>query len=150
DTARVYGESETVIGQVLAAGWDARCRVVTKLDALTDWAPTDCAKGVRAAALASLLRSCLGLHLPRLDPVLLHRAEHCTAWDGTITDLLRDWQADGRIGTIGISVQSPAELQQAIDEPTIGHIQMPFNILDHRWDATLPRLVRARAERPLT
>lgn len=149
DTARAYGQSESVLGAVLGAGWDGRARVVTKLSPLAQWQGGDPAKGVRAAAEASLLTSCRDLQSPRLDTVLLHRAAHWTAWGGAVAELLLEWQEAGRIGTVGVSVQSPEEMEAALDEPAIGHVQMPFNIVDPRWDGLIPALIAARASREL-
>lgn len=150
DTARAYGRSEAVIGQVLGAGWEGRCRVVTKLSPLPGWGDTDSPRGARAAAEVSLRASLEALQVRRIDTLLLHRASHWRAWGGAVADLLKEWQANGRIGTLGVSVQSPIELQDLIQAPEIGHIQMPFNILDWRWDAVIPDLVSVRSSRPLT
>ncbi len=150
DTARAYGNSEAVIGNILGSGWDSRCRVVTKLDPLLNWTEEDSPKGVKSAAEASLLKSLLTLQVQNLDTVLLHRAEHWSAWGGVVSDLLAQWQDIGKLKVIGVSVQSPAELATVLQEPRIGHIQLPFNIMDHRWDEVIPKLKKRRAERELT
>lgn len=150
DTARAYGTSEQIVGAVLAAGWDDRFSVITKLSPLVEWQPQDQPKGARAAAEASLWASCQALGSVSLDTVLLHRHSHWNAWEGEVATLLREWVEDGRIQRLGVSVQSPEELEAALGVPDFSHIQMPFNILDHRWDETVPRLEQARKNRPLT
>ncbi|SDX67673.1 spore coat polysaccharide biosynthesis protein SpsF [Sulfitobacter pontiacus] len=150
DTARAYGASEQTIGSVIAAGWDDRVNVITKLSPLAEWKPKDQPKGARAAAEASLWASCQALGKSRLDTVLIHRQSHWDAWDGVISGLLREWVDAGRIRCLGVSVQSPEELDAALHVTDLTHIQMPFNILDHRWDKILPRLEQVRRDRPLT
>lgn len=150
DTARAYGASEQIVGSVIAAGWDDRMRVITKLSPLAEWDAKDQPKGARAAAEASLLASCQALGQSQLDTVLIHRQSHWDAWGGAVSGLLREWVDAGRIKRLGVSVQSPEELDAALDVSDLTHIQMPFNILDHRWDKILPRLKQVRADRSLT
>lgn len=149
DTARAYGNSEAVIGSVLNAGWRERCRVVTKLSPLTDWGPKDCSKGVSAAAEASLLSSLLALGGRQLDTVLLHRWDHWQAWNGAVAEKLQGWVKGNLIRAIGISVQSPDELNAALEVPAITHVQLPVNLMDHRWDDLIPKIRAARSERGL-
>ncbi len=150
DTARAYGQSEYVIGTVFDTGWDNRCRVVTKLSPLAGWSSDDPAKGARAAAEASLLTSLHSMRQARLDTLLLHRYAHWSAWNGAVADLLRDWVASGRILSLGVSVQTPAELEAALDVSEFLHFQIPCNILDYRWDPIIPKLNEARRKRRLT
>ena len=151
DTARAYGRSEHIIGSVWAKGWDDhRCRVITKLSPLADWHADDQAKGVSAAAESSLLASCEALGQAQLDTVLLHRLAHWQAWDGAVARLLRTWVKAGRIKHLGASIQSPEELDAVLEFPELNHVQMPYNILDHRWDDVVPKLERVRNERGLT
>ena len=66
-----------------------------------------------------------------------------------IRDLLLEWKAEGVIEKVGVSVQSPAELAIALMDTEIEHIQMPFNILDGRWDGFFEEISRERKERNL-
>lgn len=150
DTARAYGRSEEVIGAVLGSGWAGRCRVVTKLSPLADLPPDAGGLAVRGAVEASVLRSCRALRLASLPVVLLHRASHIDGYNGAILAALSGLQAEGLVETLGVSVQSPAELRAALAVDVLGHIQMPCHLLDWRWDEVLPDLVAARQRRSLT
>lgn len=150
DTARAYGRSEDVIGAVLAAGWAGRCRIVTKLSPLADLPPDAGALAVGGAVEASVLRSCRALRLASLPVVLLHRASHIDGYKGAVLSALSGLQSEGLVETIGVSVQSPAELRAALAVDLLGHIQMPCHLLDWRWDEVLPDLVAARRHRRLT
>ena len=149
DTASAYGDSEERIGEVLEEGWSGRCRVVTKMSPLPECDSATAADTVRALAEASLWRSCVRLGQRRLDTVLLHRAAHLTAWNGAVWDVLRAHRDEGRITTIGVSVQNAAELEQALALHDLGHIQLPCNILDTRWHDAPSLISAARAQRPL-
>lgn len=150
DTARAYGESEAVIGRTLATGWRGRARIITKLDPLSD-IPSDADRDlVEARVHASVFQSLAALGMDRLDTTFLHRATHLEAWGGAALEALVDLRAAGLIGTVGVSISSPAELLRTLDEPQVGHIQLACNLLDYRWDSLMPALMTARAERPLT
>lgn len=149
DTARAYGESEKVIGKALATGWEDRASVVTKLPPDLGL-PDDAADyAVELAVRNSIQASCLALGQPKLDCVLLHRANQMTAFGGTIWSSLMQMKESGTVGSIGVSVQSADELTQALDNGDVDHVQMPYNILDHRWEEMVPAILAARDARPL-
>lgn len=149
DTASAYGSSEQSIGTAMGRDWAGRAEIVTKLSPLEE-----CPKGAAPAEVAahvdaSIFRSCTRLRRDFLDVVLLHRAQHLNAWDGMAWDRLRELRQAGWIGKLGVSVQTPEELEGALDRAEVAFVQMPFNLLDWRWDGALDRLRRARAERNL-
>ena len=130
DTARAYGASERRIGIALETAADSSIHVITKLAPLTHL--PSAAEAV-AAAQASLAASRAALSRSRLDTLLLHRAEDRLNWNGAVWNLLRSEQIAGRIGRLGVSAQSPAEALQALDDPSVVHLQFPYNVLDSRW-----------------
>lgn len=150
DTARAYGSSEDIIGKFLSLGWDDRVRIVTKLSPLAELSAQAPTSEASAQAEISLLRSRLALAGYAPDTVLLHRCGHLHAWKGAVVEKLREWQASGRIRRWGVSVQSPEELADAISFPDVAHVQLPCNILDHRWDEAGARLAALRQHRPIT
>ena len=144
DTASGYGSSEQLIGGILAGGWAGRCKVVTKLSSLNELASGANEGEVRATVESGVWKSCLMLKQERLDTLLLHRAEHLSAWDGLVWDHLQFLKEKGWIERLGVSVQSPEELLAVLGRPGIDHIQLPFNILDHRWNRCIEKLVDFR------
>ena len=146
DTARAYGDSERRIGIALIGLDSEAVAIVTKLEPLAGIGVEDHAAALKAAG-ASIESSRAALRRDRLDVLLLHRAMHRTAWGGAVWDLLRDEQSRGTIGRLGVSVQSPQELAAALDDDTVAHVQLPFNMLDYRWrEAELPSRLRARPD----
>jgi spore coat polysaccharide biosynthesis protein SpsF (cytidylyltransferase family)/aryl-alcohol dehydrogenase-like predicted oxidoreductase len=133
DTARAYGEAEERVGESLKGGYAGKVRVITKLDPL-EWLKGDqTPKSVMTAVDASVYRSCRNLGLRQLPVLLLHRWGHRYACQEMVWRRLLQLKADGVIQVLGASAQTPEEALEAIEEPEIGHIQLPFNILDWRW-----------------
>lgn len=150
DTARAYGNSESVIGRALAGGWYGRAPIITKLSPLTECSPTASSEEVQARINASLFQSCLSLGVSSLDVLMLHRASHLHMWDGALWQYLQQRREDGLIKELGISLQTPEELLEALQEPEIKYLQLPFNLLDARWDKAVAEIIKMKAQRPLT
>ena len=56
---------------------------------------------------------------------------------------------EGAINNIGVSVQSPQELEVALKNKDVSVIQMPYNILDYRWGSIIDLVRRERKKRRL-
>ncbi|HXJ01703.1 MAG TPA: aldo/keto reductase [Micropepsaceae bacterium] len=131
DTARAYGDAEERLGEALKGR--RAIRTVTKLAPLNEL-PSDASDAAVIAAVdLSLEQSLTALRRNSLDCLLLHRASHMTAFGGAIWARLKEHLANGAIATLGVSVQSAKEAHMALAEPSVTHIQLPFNLLDWRW-----------------
>lgn len=150
DTAHAYGASETTIGAALGGGWSERIRVVTKLAPLDDCRQDSVAADLRARVDASVYESCVRLGRPALDVLLLHRAAHLDAWGGAVWKRLLELRGAGRVRTLGVSVQTPAELENALEADDVRFVQMPFNLLDWRWQDAVRKLQGVRRRRDVT
>lgn len=146
DTARAYGNSESVIGSVLRSGWGGRARVVTKLSPLAGCDVATPVSTVKALVDTSVYESCLSLGVQYLDVLMLHRASHLHDWNGAAWSRLRELQQEGRIGQLGASVQSPKELEWCLETPEIRFVQLPCNVLDWRWDDLIPMILAKKKE----
>ena len=150
DTARAYGDSEAVIGRALDANPSGTTKVYTKLGLLTD-CPEDAGPEVVATFVdSSILSSCVKLGVKSLDGLLVHRAEHLRAWGGAAWEHLKKLKARGSIDVLGVSVQSPEELRSVLVDNEVRHIQLPYNLLDHRWDEAESAIQAARKTRDVT
>jgi spore coat polysaccharide biosynthesis protein SpsF len=105
---------------------------------------------VNAFVDASVFQSCTSLGLSKIDVMMLHRASHLRDWSGAAWDRLKSHQLSGRVGELGVSVQTPGELLVAIENPDVRYVQLPFNLLDWRWDDVIPRLQEVQSARQLT
>ena len=132
DTARDYGDSESLIGRLVPHGDASRLRVTTKL-ALHDLSEHAEFSEVRTAVDASVFRSCRELRLQQLPVLLLHRSAHLHAWSGAAWQRLLELKEEGVIGELGVSVYDPAEIITVMEAEHLKHIQLPFNLLDRRW-----------------
>jgi aryl-alcohol dehydrogenase-like predicted oxidoreductase len=137
DTATGYGDSESRLGEWLGqpGGPTAPMEVVTKLAA----AP---AAQVKQQVQASLAR----LGLPAVHGVLFHQfaafRQSPGAWEA-----LRDARAAGQVRRIGVSLYHPHEAEWLLDQGLdVDLVQVPFNVLDQRFAAVLPRLQQRGVE----
>jgi aryl-alcohol dehydrogenase-like predicted oxidoreductase len=133
DTARAYGDSEERIGAALSRRKPVR--TITKLDPLNELRPDADKQAVREAVDRSIAESLTALRRERLDCLLLHRAAHMTAFGGAVWNRLIEKLEEGTLLALGVSVQSPAEALYALECRDVQHIQLPFNLLDWRWQA---------------
>lgn len=133
DTAAAYGESEQVIGTCLNLAQKQDLNIHTKLATLDDLGGSPTPRAIKDAVEASLYKSAYRLGLSTLPCVMLHRWEHYTQHAGQIWNHLRILKRENLIKKLGASVQSPAEALEALAEPEIEFIQIPFNICDWRW-----------------
>lgn len=149
DTARAYGDSESAIRRAMALGWQGRAKVITKLSPL-DGLPVHANLATCNAFVdASLYESLNALGLEQVDVLLLHRAEHINACDGKIWNRLLVLQEQGKIKSLGVSIQTPNEMLIALDFPQIKYIQLPLNILDWRWQKLSEKILAVKKEREL-
>jgi spore coat polysaccharide biosynthesis protein SpsF len=145
DTAAAYGTSEATVGAYLRSRQVSGLVAVTKLSPLADLPDDAPPAAVRAHVEASVLRSSFHLGAP-LRWLLLHRWRHRTSHGGAIWRALLDLMHEGVIARVGASVASPDEALEALADPLVTFLQIPFNLLDWRWRAA--GFAAARAERP--
>jgi spore coat polysaccharide biosynthesis protein SpsF (cytidylyltransferase family)/aryl-alcohol dehydrogenase-like predicted oxidoreductase len=136
DTARAYGDAESVVGQALTGAWRSRVEVITKLDPLASLPQNATVNEVRAAVDDSVKRSCEALRSKTLSTLLLHRSSHHDAWGGAAWRRLLELRDDGTIGNLGASVYEPREALDLLQDMAITHLQIPMNVLDWRWRAS--------------
>lgn len=146
DTAHGYGLSEERIGEALKQLPTklARPVVVTKIDAACTAAET--ADEARKIVKQSLDTSCQRLQMETLDTVLLHHFRMYEDHDGAAWDVLCEAKAKGKVKKIGCSTYEPAEVMEALSDPTMEHIQLPFNLLASPFKSA--EFVRAVTARP--
>lgn len=136
DTARSYEDSERIIGELIGNDdwWTISTKLNGELGDLSDCSPSNVACLLQAAR-KSLRTSREMLRLGRLPIVLLHRFDHLGACFGEIWSYLRDEQAHGMIGKLGLSAADPQEALTALDDSSVEVIQVPANLADRRLEA---------------
>lgn len=143
DTARAYGEAENILGESVSDTGNAH--IVTKI------APSiKPGQNITEHIHESLERSRSALKNATIQTLLFHRVEHAfmdQSMGARILDSLLD---DGLIEGWGVSVGTPQEAEAALDLLNITHIQMPYNILDHRWDRVERKIRDIKRTRKMT
>lgn len=143
DTASCYGKSEKRIGRFIASGWSGRIEVTTKLflestDEITEFVVD-----------AEITKSLFNLRQNKIDCLMAHRFHYLTSFDRVVWKSLLKYKQNGLITKLGVSIQSPEELIKALAIDEIEVIQMPFNILDWRWNEYIELIMRAKKTRNL-
>jgi aryl-alcohol dehydrogenase-like predicted oxidoreductase len=127
DTARAYGHSEQVLGDLKAP---ETFRIVTKTPAL--------ATGARGSAVTDALgESLAALGVERVYGLMLHRGTNLLRPDGDdIWSALARAKGEGEAEKIGVSVYSPEEASAVVDRFPIEILQAPFSAFDQRMRTT--------------
>lgn len=138
DTAIAYGDSEERLGQVGVKGWD----IISKLPPL----PDDCSN-VRQWAFDSVEASLVRLKITTLSGLLLHKPVQLEEERGVrLYEALTELTASSMVNQVGISVYEPVELDLIEKFRNLNIIQMPFNLIDRRFENSFERLKRAGSQ----
>jgi aryl-alcohol dehydrogenase-like predicted oxidoreductase len=125
DTAQAYGDSERTIGKALESnGGSCRYDIITKLS-------PDGINYDEETIVESAMQSCGKLSTDNLFGFLAHRIELFNR--NEFIEACSQLKRRGIIENSGVSVYSPGEALEAIEEPHCNILQIPFNVLDKRW-----------------
>lgn len=127
DTAQDYGESESVLGTAFdKLGISQKVMIISKINPSLDHINPQVILQALNSTLEKLGVSCLfGL--------MLHDENLLIQWSRGIGDVLRSFVASGKVEHLGVSVYSPDKAIEALCMEDIDLIQVPFNILDRRF-----------------
>ena len=135
DTAAGYGDSEEVLGRALGElQLRDKIQVISKVPPLPQDNPSDVA--VEKHITENVENSLKRLHLEQLGVCLFHREE-----DLKYIEILRKLEKKGLIGGAGVSLDSNQYCHDVL-AAQIKYIQLPYNLLDKRFDAFLPEAQR--------
>jgi aryl-alcohol dehydrogenase-like predicted oxidoreductase len=133
DTAAAYGNSEARLGELV--GGNSHFELITKLPA-----------GPPAQGAQQLAESLARLRRERVYGVLFHAfkplQDEPAAWHA-----LQAARAAGQVARIGVSLYHPHEAEWLLAEGwDVNLVQVPYNVLDQRFAAVLPRLAARGVE----
>ena len=131
DTADVYGDrlSEAVVGEVVRAR-DERLYVATKAGRRLD--PHTAAGYNRANLTRFVDESLANSGLDCLDLVQLHCPPTAVYAQAEVFAILDDLKAVGKIRHYGVSVETVAEAERAIQWPGVATVQIIFNLMRYK------------------
>ena len=128
DTAVGYGDSEKYLGNVGVKNFE----IITKIPAL----PKEC-KDINKWISDTLNGSMSRLNVSYLDVVLFHVPNQLLDENGSLLYTgLTKLKNSGKISKIGISVYEPSDLDKILKLYKFDIVQLPFNILDRRFEKT--------------
>lgn len=136
DTARLYGESESIMGK---AFHDRRSGVViaTKCKHFchADGTVPPYA-ALKKMVTTSLQESLAALHTDHVDVFMLHQATVSVLESEDVQRVFQELKKEGRIKATGASTYSTAETATAVKARGWDVIQLPFNLMDQRQAET--------------
>ncbi|WP_347330265.1 aldo/keto reductase [Marinimicrobium locisalis] len=134
DTASAYSGSERLVGRATEGAYRLKSHIVTKLSPLSTVPPEASSELASSAAENSILRSLVALGGEKKPSILLHRFQHKKAWNGAVWQTLLRFKEEGLVEAVGVSVQTPKEALEALEDRQVRLIQIPYNLLDWRWE----------------
>lgn len=129
DTASIYGDAETILGEYLVSHEDIAgdIAIISKqCQSVVDLTPLAVEKSIREELQLSLEK----LHREFLDGYLLHSYREVDNPDAIRT--LQKLKDEGLVRAVGVSVYEIDEAEKAVEEGIIDYLQMPCSIFDQR------------------
>ncbi len=130
DTARLYGESERIMG----LAFEGRRQDVVLASKCKHLRQPD-GNLVATEALDSFVRGSLAeslklLRTDYIDLYMVHYADEQVLGNDEVNRVFSNLKEEGLVRAIGVSVYTPEETQAAIDSDIWDAIQVPFNLMD--------------------
>jgi len=132
DTARMYGQSERLIGKAFGSYRDqviicSKCRHFRQANGTL---PNS--KDIPAIIQLSLEESLKALKTDYLDVFMLHQADVEILCHDAVMDTFLNLKASGKVRSIGASTYTVEESSLAIESGVWQVVQVPFNLMDQR------------------
>ncbi len=138
DTARLYGESESIMGEAFR---DRRDKVVlaTKCKHFRDQHGRIPSYAVLKEIIkSSLAESLKALRSGYVDIFMLHQSDMEILENEEVSAIFSELKREGLIRATGASVYTMEETQKAIGSGKWDVIQLPFNLMDQRQQELFP------------
>ena len=133
DTARLYGDSEEVLGEFFKVNPEFKKNIfiTTKLSSGLPAGSTT--RDLEKAMTLSLETSLEKLGLAKINCLLLHNAADMKIHGPFIADTLCNFIKQGLTDLVGVSVYHPEEADFLLENQVYQAVQLPVNILDQRF-----------------
>jgi aryl-alcohol dehydrogenase-like predicted oxidoreductase len=130
DTARQYGQSESIMGKAFA-GRRHEVVLATKCQHLAN-KNNQLPSNLQVVIENSLTESLAALQTDHADLYMLHDSHPAIFQHADIIRIFDELKRSGRIKASGVSTYTPEETRLAIDSGHWDVIQVPFNVMDQR------------------
>ena len=132
DTARLYGESESIIGKAFhdrreKVVLSTKCRHFRDADGQIPSYPE-----LKSIVVSSLKESLDALQTDYVDVFMLHQADTAILSNDAVSRVFSELKQTGCIRATGASTYKTEETQLAIESDAWDVIQLPFNLMDQR------------------
>lgn len=134
DTARLYGQSESIMGKAFKDRRDkvviaTKCRHLRDADGNIPPHPV-----LKTFIEASLQESLAALQTEYVDVFMLHQADKEILENEYIARIFSRLKKEGRIRATGVSTYTPGETEKAVASGAWDLIQLPFNLLNQEHE----------------
>ena len=138
DTARMYGNSEKIMGRAFKNRRD-EVVICTKCRHLRDGSGNipEYSK-LKEMIETSLKESLEALQTDHIEIFMLHQADMGILENEEISTIFSNLKKEGRCRATGVSTYSPEETKKAVEVGMWEVIQVPFNLMDQRQAAFFP------------
>ena len=143
DTARQYGQSESIIGNAFKGKRDqviiaTKCQHFLHANGAVPLYPE-----LKRIVEASLEASLTALQTDYVDIFMLHQGSMELLQNDDVLKIFSDLKKTGLVRATGVSTYTPEETRRSIETGTWDVIQLPFNILDQRQSDLFPLAAKA-------
>ena len=130
DTSPKYGDSEKLIGKILANKNKENIKFISKVPP-TNWkiSRVEIIKNLRS----QLDKTLNNLKIKKLPIYLFHRFADIKKKKRILLNELIKLKEEGKIEKIGVSIYTHQEAEQTLDISEIEVVQFPFNLIDKRF-----------------
>ncbi len=138
DTARMYGNSENIMGKAFKHRREeavicTKCRHFLDKEGKIPRRP--CLKRIIKNSLDESLKA---LSTEHVEIFMLHQANLDVLENEEIPTIFQELKKEGKIKASGVSTYTPEETQKAIETGVWDVIQLPFNLMDQRQATFFP------------
>lgn len=137
DTAPVYGISEQIISKYLNSSKKTNFLVNTKLHLKKKSFYEESQDKLKTDIFKSINNSLKSLNTRKINIIFFHDFEVFFRFNRLIREVVDEIKSNDLASKIGVSVYDPSEANFVIKADFIDVIQIPFNLLDYRWEEQL-------------
>ncbi|WP_372934516.1 aldo/keto reductase [Mariniphaga sediminis] len=134
DTARMYGESEAIMGKAFKHRRDEVVLCTKCRHLIDDKGKIPSGSALKEFIEGSLNESLRALQTDSVDVFMLHQVNFEILENEEIASIFLNLKKEGKIKATGASVYTPEETQKAIETGVWDVLQIPFNLMDQRQE----------------
>ncbi len=134
DTARLYGNSENIIGKAFK-GCRSQVVIATKCRHFPGNPDMLSFEAIKQVIETSLQESLSALQTDYVDVYMLHQADIPILLNNNVCEVFASLKQSGLIRATGVSTYTNQQTELAIDKGGWDVIQVPFNLMDQRQAA---------------